>query len=140
MWFVQCTAGSGIYVTYSATTATGSSTGAQPNNSYGFFYISRYQSNRFNMYCCSNSSSSLGTIQFPDGVSRTGSNYNYGYIQQNMTSTYGGCVYFYFHSYSWFTLYSPGIYTFYFDNNETSSIGLYEEESRCKFNYISIHI
>ena len=136
-WCVMCTltAGTGIYVDTSQGTGTGLTTGAQPDNSYAIVDIGDgYHNIRFSMYCCSNSSSSQGTVIFPNGVTRYRNSYDDGYVIRYTGSSdmYGGCVRFYFSaSYYYYSFYLsyPGIYTCSFGDNQINNIGLYSEGS-----------
>ena len=132
-------AGAGIYVVFSLGTGTCvNSQTAQPNNSYAIVDTGRSSSTRFDMYCCSNSSSSRGTFTYPNGYVYS-SNYRYAYITQYTgNSTYAGCtqLYYSYRSYYSFYLNYRGIYTCNIrdsrGNNIAVSIGLYSEGFNCK--------
>ena len=130
--------GAGIYVIYSLGTGTSvNSQTAQPNNSYAIVDTGRsnrhYDYNRFEMYCCSNSSSSRATFTLPNNDIIS---YNYGniiYSQYTGGDTYAGCAQFYY-NYRYnrhFNLDYTGIYTCNIGdsrgNNIAMSIGLYSE-------------
>jgi len=85
--------GAGIFVSYSTGTGVYSSTGAQPNNSYAMIYNGiTYYNYQFDMYCCSNTTSSSGSITIPSGHTYS-SNYWYGRIYRySGSNTYAGCV------------------------------------------------
>ena len=128
-------AGIGIYVSWSLGTGTGSSSGAQPNNSYAIVDTGRsnWGSTRISLYCCSSSRTSYGKIIFPNGGIRTTGGYT-GYdsiTRYSSSSTMAGCIYFsYSYSYWYgrrFFLSYPGVYTCSFDNNKFTSIALYSE-------------
>ena len=121
-------------------TGTGLTTGVQPNNSYAIVDTGRsnlYLYTRFAMYCCSNSSSSLGTVIFPDGVTLYSSEYRNGYANRYSGSAneYGGCIRFYYSYYyrNNFYLYVPGVYICSFGANQITSIGLYSEGTSSEF-------
>ena len=147
-YVLYCTAGSGIYVSNSLGTGTGLTTGVQPDNSYaivdtGFSNVFSYT--RFAMYCCSNSSSSLGTVIFPDGMAVTSSGEYYnGYVQgyRGSTNTYEGCIRFYYYYYYRrnLNLNFPGVYTCSFGANQTTNIGLYSEQASSEFHLNNSHI
>ena len=131
--------GAGIYVVYSLGTGTSvNSQTAQPNNSYAIvdtgrsYRHSRY---RFDMYCCSNSSSSRAIITLPNNVVNI---YSYGYYQYTGGDTYAGCTRFYYDYYyrDNFHLNYPGVHIFNIGdsrgNNIALSIGLYSEGFRGK--------
>ena len=129
-------------------TGTGLTTGVQPDNSYAIVdtgYNSYYSYIRFRMYCCSNSSSSLGTVIFPDGVTLYSGQYQNGYATRYTGSAneYGGCIRFYYRYYyhNYFYLYVPGVHTCSFGANQITNIGLYSEGTSSEFRlYIYIYI
>ncbi len=140
-------AGAGIYVSQSLGTGAGGTTGPQPNNSYAIIDTSRSNinsNNRGQIYCCSNSSYSTGSITLPGGTVIT-SNYDNLRITRytGNSSTYAGCIrlyhdYYYHSSYSLSSSYR-GIYTCnILDSNNVNipvSIGFYSE-----YMYIELRI
>ena len=125
-------AGIGIYVTYSLGTGTSvNSLTSQPPNSYAIVdtnTANRCSYIRFEMYCCSNSTSYIPNFSYPghDGSIRFNSYAG--------SSTYAGCyrLQFYYNYRDYFYLNYPGIYTCsYVDtrgNYIAMNIGLYPEE------------
>ncbi len=136
-------AGAGIYVSRGLGTGAGGTTGPQPNNSYAIVDTGRsntYSYTRGQIYCCSNSSYSTGSITIPGGGAVTTSNYGSLRITRytGSSSTYAGCItlYHYYYYYSSYSLSSSyrGIYTCnILDSNNVNipvSIGFYSEGSR----------
>ena len=129
--------GAGIYVTYSLGTGTSvNSQTAQPNNSYAIVDTAgsnRGSYTRFEMYCCSNSSSSRATFTLPNNVVISSNYGNIRYRRYTGSNTYAGCArfYYYYYPYDNFYLDYTGIYTCNIGdsrgNNIAVSIGLYSE-------------
>ena len=129
--------GTGIYVSSSAGTGIGSSSGTQPNNSYAVVYSNRYHSStRIGLYCCSSSIYNTGGITFPNSRYYTSSYSSIRISQYSSTDSYAGCIYMsatYNYRYSFRLPYS-GTHTCSFGNNQVSSIALYNQgTSRCNF-------
>ena len=91
---------------------------AQPNNTYLSVYSGRrsaanYAYKRFDIYCCSNqsSSSNIGSFTEPYGSTYI-SNFYHLYIERYTYSlTYAGCIRLYgSRSYSYSLSYNPGVY------------------------------
>ncbi len=125
-------------MSYSLGTGAGGTKGPQSNNSYAIIDTSRsniYSYNRGQIYCCSNSSYSTGSITIPNGAVTTS---NYGSLRITRyarSSTYAGCIqlYHYYYYYYYYSLSSSytGIYTCnILDSNNVNipvSIGFYSE-------------
>ena len=108
-------AGAGIYVSYSQYYAGRQA--AQPNNTYLSVYsssysVSRYTYIRFNIYCCSNASSSY-VGSFTDPYATYTSNFHNLRIQTySSSSTYAGCVQLDGYQYYRYTLsFNSGVHT-----------------------------
>ena len=137
-------AGAGIYVIYSRGTGTSvNSQTVQPNNSYAIVDTggsNRYcNSYRFEMYCCSNYSSSRASFTLPNNAVINSNYGNIRYDRYTGSDTYAGCTYFYYYyRYSChFYLNYPGVHTCNIGdsrgNNIAVSIGLYSEGFNCKY-------
>ena len=109
-------AGAGVYV--SQTQGYAGRQAAQPNNTYlsvysGTYSSAGYSSTRFQVYCCSNrsSSSNIGSFTEPYGSVYT-SNFHHLIIERyTYSSTYAGCIRLYSSvSYYYSLSYNPGVY------------------------------
>ena len=109
-------AGAGVYV--SQTQRYAGRQAAQPNNTYLSIYSGRYSSAnngyiRFDMYCCSNQSSSSYIGSFADPYSvYTGNFRDLRIDRYSSSSTYAGCIRLYgYEYYSSYLSYNSGVYT-----------------------------
>ena len=137
MYYTLFYTGAGIYVIYSLGTGTSvNSQTAQPNNSYAIVDTAgsnRGSYNRFEMYCCSNSSASRASFTLPNNVVINSNDGNIRYSRYTGGDTYAGCArfYYYYYPYYRFNLDYTGIYTCNIGdsrgNNIAVSIGLYSE-------------
>ena len=126
--------GAGIYIVYSLGTGTSvNSQTAQPNNSYAI--VTRRYSNRFEMFCCSNSSSSRANFTLPNYAVISSNYRNIRYNQYTGSHTYAGCTQFYY-GYYYYRSSDNGVYTCNIGdsrgNNIAVNIGLYSEGFNCK--------
>ena len=94
--------GAGVYV--SVTQRHAGRQAAQPNIIYLSIYSGTYSSagygyTKFNIYCCSNQSSSsyIGSFIDPCGSTYTGSFYDLRIEMHSYSSTYAGCIRLYSH-------------------------------------------
>ena len=112
-------AGAGVYV--SQTQRYAGRRAAQPNNTYlsiysGTYSRAGYSYTRFNIYCCSNQSSSsyIGSFIDPYGNTYTGNFYDLRIETHSYSSTYAGCIrlYGYENNYYYSSLsFTSGVYT-----------------------------
>ena len=108
-------AGAGVYV--SQTQRYAGRQAAQPNNTYLSIYSGlsySYSYIRFNIYCCSNQSSSsyIGSFIDPYRSTYTGSFYDLRIETHSYSSTYAGCIRLYGYRYYYSSLsFTSGVYT-----------------------------
>ena len=109
-------AGAGVYVSQSQRYAGRQA--AQPNNTYlsiysGSRYAANYAYTRFNVYCCSNqsSSSNIGSFTEPYGNTYTSNFRDLRIERYSYSSSYAGCIRLYGYEYYISSLsYYSGVY------------------------------
>ena len=109
-------AGAGVYVSHSQRYAGRQA--AQPNNTYLSIYsgsrsAANYAYTRFDVYCCSNQSSSsyIGSFMDPYGSTYTSNFYELRIERYSYSSSYAGCIRLYGYEYYTSSLsYNPGVY------------------------------